>query len=173
MKFSSVIVNIFFNRRYLILLYVRIKVRAKVNTRFTHQKNFFLQPTQRKLKFLLTKEVSKKGVPSLHPANVSVSQDYLLNATNSKLFSHDAGEISHAVLTCIQVLRSTSAGNKMKLNTRQLHMPCYNLFSTQIPSFDVAATNWWTMLWKKETISSLFNSHFYVFNYIWISRARF
>jgi hypothetical protein len=76
---------------------------------------------------------------SLHLANVI--EDYLLQVTERKLFRHDAGEISHAVLMCLQVPRSTSAGNKMKLNTGLLHMSCYNFFSTQIPSLDVTATN--------------------------------
>lgn len=39
---------------------------------------------------------------------------------------------------------STSAGNKMKLNTEQLHMLCYNLeflFSIQSSGFDLVAAN--------------------------------
>lgn len=107
------VVNISLDRGYPIVLYVAIKVRDRSKYR-VHKK--------------MTKEVSNKDVSSHHPANVM--QDYLLNVTNSELFSHKAGEIAHVVLMCIQVPRSTSARNKMKLNTGQLHMSCYNLFST-------------------------------------------
>lgn len=48
----------------------------------------------------------------------------------------------------MQVHGNTSAWNKMKLNTEQLPVLCYNLeflFSVQISAFDLVAVNLWTI----------------------------
>lgn len=77
-------------------------------------------------------------------------------------------------LIVMQVLRSTSAWNKMKLNTEQLHMPCYNLvflFSIRSSGFHLVAAHLWTIFLK--TINSLFNSHFYLSNDVQTLHPRF